>query len=67
MFGFKSSNNVVEYQALIAGMSLALNMNVEELAIYVDSQLVIKQIQGEYEVKEPSLIPHQRRVQELWK
>ena len=57
-FGFKSSNNMAEYQAIIAGMNLALKMRIEELAIHVDSQLVIKQIQGEYEVKEPSLLPH---------
>ena len=47
-FGFKASNNEVEYEALITGLNLAKEMKVESLEIYSDSQLVDEyQAQGE--------------------
>ena len=47
-FGFKASNNEVEYSALIVGLNLAKEMKVESLEIYSDSQLVVCQIIDEY-------------------
>ena len=40
-FGFKASNNNVEYEALITGLNLAKETKVESLEIYSDSQLVV--------------------------
>ena len=48
-FGFKASNNEVEYKALIAGLKLAKEIQVESLEICSDSQLVVCQIIDEYQ------------------
>ena len=48
-FRFKASNNEAEYEALIAGLELAKEMKVESLDIFSDSQLVVCQINNEYQ------------------
>jgi len=45
---FKTSNNQVEYEALIAGLLLARHMGVENVICKSDSQLTVGHIQGEY-------------------
>ena len=50
------SNNTAEYQALILGLQMAIEMGIKDLDIYGDSQLVIKQLLEEYEVKKDDLI-----------
>ncbi|XP_049410538.1 uncharacterized protein LOC125873709 [Solanum stenotomum] len=47
------SNNVVEYQALILGLEMAVDMKQLHLQVFGDSQLVINQLLGSYEVKKP--------------
>ncbi|XP_057418949.1 uncharacterized protein LOC130713175 [Lotus japonicus] len=54
-FEFKASNNQSEYEALIAGLRLAIELGVQKLFIKGDSQLVVKQVNGEYQVKDPQL------------
>lgn len=46
---FKATNNEVEYEAILAGLRLAKSLEVRHLVIFSDSQLVVKQIVGEYE------------------
>ncbi|XP_077211559.1 uncharacterized protein LOC143846853 [Tasmannia lanceolata] len=48
-FGFRASNNEAEYEALLAGMNLAVQTRAQRLKAYYDSQLVANQIQGVYE------------------
>ncbi|KAL0308980.1 UNVERIFIED_CONTAM: hypothetical protein Sradi_5840300 [Sesamum radiatum] len=50
------SNNVVEYQALILGLELAVDAKQLPLKVYGDSQLVVNQLLGLYEVKKPELL-----------
>ena len=50
-----NTNNVAEYCALILALQEALMMGVRELQVFTDSELVTKQFNGEYKVKEPSL------------
>ena len=50
-FGFQASNNEAEYEAVIAGLNLAHSMEVDQLEVCSDSQLVVRQIEGTYEVK----------------
>ena len=50
-----NTNNVAEYCALILALQEALMMGVRELHVFTDSELVAKQFNGEYKVKEPSL------------
>jgi hypothetical protein len=44
---FKATNNMVEYEALIFGLSTALSLGVRQLLVKGDSQLIIKQVKGE--------------------
>ncbi|XP_057755615.1 uncharacterized protein LOC130974778 [Arachis stenosperma] len=54
-FHFSASNNQAEYEALIAGLKLALSHKVQNLTAHCDSLLVIQQIRGEFQVKDPLL------------
>ena len=55
-FGFRSSNNEIEYEAVIAGLNLAHSMEVDQLEVCSDSQLVVKQIEDSYEAKGEKMI-----------
>ncbi|XP_016200042.1 uncharacterized protein LOC107641047 [Arachis ipaensis] len=54
-FHFPASNNQAEYEALIAGLKLALSLQVQSLTAHCDSLLVVQQIRGEFQVKDPLL------------
>jgi ribonuclease HI len=64
-FSFKASNNQAEYEALIAGMKLAREMEVTDLRAQIDSQLVTNQVSGEYQTKDPQLVKYLEKVQTL--
>ncbi|XP_056688541.1 uncharacterized protein [Spinacia oleracea] len=49
---FKATNNEEEYEALIAGMTLAGELGASGLNIFSDSQLIVNQINGDYEAKD---------------
>jgi probable phosphoglycerate mutase len=50
-----ATNNVAEYSALIAGLEAAIARGVTELEVVSDSELVVKQMRGEYKVKNAAL------------
>jgi ribonuclease HI len=50
-----ATNNVAEYRALIAGLEAALTHGVTELEVVSDSELLVKQMNGEYRVKNEAL------------
>jgi ribonuclease HI len=52
-----ATNNVAEYRALIRGIELASAMGATELELVGDSELVVRQVRGEYRVKDPGLRP----------
>ncbi len=52
-----ATNNQAEYQALIAGLELARTEQVEDLKVFMDSELIVKQMRGEYRVKNADLKP----------
>jgi ribonuclease HI len=54
-----ATNNVAEYRALVAGLEKAVELGVEELEVVSDSELLVKQMRGEYKVRNPTL-------RELW-
>jgi len=47
----QATNNEAEYKALIKGLNLALELKYISINIFADSELVVKQINGEYKVK----------------
>ena len=51
----KATNNVAEYQALLYGLDLAAQFDPESITIFSDSELIIKQITGEYKTKNKNL------------
>ena len=53
--GFSVSNNESEYEAILAGIELATALSADKLLIQSDSQLVVGQVNAEYESKDPRM------------
>jgi ribonuclease HI len=51
-----ATNNIAEYRALVAGLAKALELGVDEVDVVSDSELLVKQMNGEYRVKNTALI-----------
>ena len=49
-FKFPVTNNVAAYEALLLGLRLAKKIRVSKVTIFTDSQLIVRQVLGEYEV-----------------
>ncbi len=60
----RTTNNVAEYQALIMGLDQALALGARSLEVRLDSELIVKQLQGAYRVKSPHLKPLYHQVRE---
>lgn len=59
------TNNVAEYKALIEGLRMSLPFQPNRLICHLDSELVVKQLNGEYRVKMEALRPYFDEIQEL--
>ena len=64
---FKCRNNVAEYEALVLGLKVLKDLQVEKINIQGDSELIIKQVQGEYQTKNPRLRLYRNLVLDLIK
>ncbi|XP_077240348.1 uncharacterized protein LOC143881245 [Tasmannia lanceolata] len=64
-FGFRASNNEAEYEALLAGMNLAVQTGAQRLRAYCDSKLVANQIRGIYEARDERMIKYLSQVRQL--
>jgi len=53
----EATNNQAEYQAVIAALAKAKELGVKEVDLFLDSQLVVMQLKGEYRVKDKDLAP----------
>ncbi|KAG7548008.1 Integrase catalytic core [Arabidopsis suecica] len=62
---FPASNNEAEYEALLAGLRLALAIGAEKIIAYCDSQLVVNQFAGDYEAKAPRMEAYLSAVKKL--
>lgn len=58
----EATNNIAEYEALIWGLECALLKGARSLRVFLDSELVVKQIHGTYKVKHPNMLPLYQRV-----
>ncbi len=63
----ETTNNVAEYAALLLGLKKLIELKAEEIEIRADSELMVKQIKGQYRVKHPNLIPLYREAVALLK
>jgi ribonuclease HI len=61
----RATNNVAEYSGLVAGMAKAAELGVRELEVVSDSELLVKQMRGEYKVKNAGLQPLHARARLL--
>ncbi len=62
----EATNNVAEYQGLIKALQVALEMNLKQVHVISDSQLMVRQILGQYKVKADNLKPLHRQATELF-
>lgn len=60
-----TTNNVAEYEGLIAGLQAAREHGASELSVYMDSTLVVEQMKGGYKVKSAGLRPLHARARKL--
>lgn len=61
------TNNVAEYMALITGLMYASQKEIKNVNCFLDSELVVKQLNGLYKVKHKDMIPLYNKVKELQK
>lgn len=59
------TNNVAEYRGLILGLNAALRREARPLVVYMDSELVVRQMTGEYRVKNSGLKPLHAEARDL--
>ncbi len=60
----RATNNQAEYRAIIAALEEAVRLGVKQVDIKMDSELVVKQINGEYRVKKATLKPLYQQVKQ---
>jgi len=59
------TNNFAEYSGLLAALRYALENGATEVAVFSDSELLVRQMQGRYQVKSPSLRPLYEEARQL--
>jgi ribonuclease HI len=60
----ETTNNVAEYRALLLGLERARDLGADEVEVVNDSELVARQVTGDYRVKHPDLVPLHRAAME---
>jgi ribonuclease HI len=63
----ETTNNTAEYKALIKALEEAGHLGATDVAINMDSELIVRQMLGQYKIKEPSLQPLAQQVLNLLK
>lgn len=61
----ETTNNMAEYEALLLGLSIAIKNNVEELVCFLDSELIVMQVNGAYQVKNKALKEKYKKIKVL--
>ncbi|MEM0913180.1 MAG: ribonuclease HI family protein [Planctomycetota bacterium] len=61
----RCTNNVAEYSGLLKALEVATTMNAQRVTVRSDSQLMVKQLLGEYRVKSPDLKPLYQKASSL--
>src|SRR6476660_8996478 len=62
----RATNNVAEYRALITGLQKAKELGARRILVRGDSELIIRQMRGEYRVKSPDMRPLYEEAKELF-
>jgi len=61
----ETTNNQAEYHAIVIGLTRAVELGAEEVDLVMDSELAVKQLNGEYRVKNPGLAVQYLKVHNL--
>ncbi|XP_021864060.2 uncharacterized protein [Spinacia oleracea] len=61
-FNFQTSNNEAEYEALLAGIKMCKAAGAQEILAFSDSQLIVSQVNGDYEARDPNMIKYMQAV-----
>lgn len=61
----EATNNIAEYEAVILGLQKALELNASYLDVVMDSELIVKQLNGEYKVKNEGLAQKYLQIHNL--
>ncbi|XP_071719002.1 uncharacterized protein [Rutidosis leptorrhynchoides] len=64
-FEFSTTNNEAEYEALLAGLRLARDLNIQHLKAFVNSLLVVNQVTGTFEARSPTIQQYLAKAKEL--
>jgi ribonuclease HI len=59
------TNNVAEYQALILGLRMARSLSIKKIRVFADSELLVRQLKGQYRVKAAHLLPLYEAAQRI--
>ncbi|XP_058181268.1 uncharacterized protein LOC131299707 [Rhododendron vialii] len=62
---FPATNNEAEYEVLLAGLRSAIALKAVDLVVYCDSELIVNQVLGDYEARDPKMLKYQATVAEL--
>ena len=63
--GFKASNNEAKYEALIAELKTALDLGARNVEVYLDSRLVVNQVQGSFEARDSRMKEYLRMAKQI--
>jgi ribonuclease HI len=61
-----ATNNQAEYTALIVGLEEARRRGIDDIEVFMDSKLVVEQMNGHWKIKHPNMKPLALRAGELW-
>ena len=64
-FNFKTSNNQAEYEALLAGLRVVKELRIDSLKVFSDSQLIVGQVKGEFEARDPTMAKYLQKMRDL--
>nr|XP_021851941.1 uncharacterized protein LOC110791498 [Spinacia oleracea] len=61
-FNFQTSNNEADYEALLAGIKMCKAAGAQEILAFSDSRLIVSQVNGDYEARDPNMIKYMQAV-----
>ena len=64
-FNFKILNNQAEYEALLAGLKIVKELNIDSLKVFIDSQLIAGQVKDEFEIQDPIMMKYFQKMKDL--
>lgn len=62
---FKDSNNKAEYEALIVGLQAVCKLGVEDVDVFLDSRLVVNQVDGRFEARHQRMCQYQKSIESI--